>query len=119
MILIGKNKLIKFGKKARGNKILNQNIADIIKLIENKNNNCKDEKEFKELLKSYDPDNVSRGYNAFFLNISKADRSLVVVEYDEIEGEVDVLFVGTHDEYETTFKNNKDVIEKYLKDRLD
>ena len=30
-------------------------------------------------------------------------------------GEVDVLWIGTHDEYELTFKNNKAVIEKWLR----
>jgi hypothetical protein len=51
----------------------------------------------------------------YFLNIN-IHRTLVLVEFDE-DGEITIVWCGTHDEYETTFKNNKDTIRKWLKER--
>jgi hypothetical protein len=41
-------------------------------------------------------------------------RTLILVEIDE-EGEATIVWAGTHQEYETTFKNNKSTIEKWLR----
>jgi len=49
----------------------------------------------------------------YFFNIS-IHRSLILIELDE-EGEATILWVGSHDEYERTFKNNKSTIEKWLR----
>jgi len=37
-----------------------------------------------------------------------------MIEFDE-NGDVTIVWVGTHQEYETTFKNNKNTIEKWLR----
>lgn len=37
-----------------------------------------------------------------------------MIELDE-NGEATIVWVGTHQEYETTFKNNKNTIEKWLR----
>jgi hypothetical protein len=39
-----------------------------------------------------------------------------MIEFDE-NGEVTIVWVGTHQDYETTFKNNKDTIEKWLRSK--
>jgi hypothetical protein len=39
-----------------------------------------------------------------------------MIEMDA-EGEATVVWAGTHREYEETFKNNKDTIEKWLRKR--
>lgn len=49
----------------------------------------------------------------YFFNIS-IHRTLVLIEFDE-EGEATIIWAGTHQEYETTFKNNKSTIEKWLR----
>ncbi len=48
-----------------------------------------------------------------FFNIN-IHRTLVLIELDE-NGEATIVWVGTHQEYETTFKNNKNTIEKWLR----
>ena len=55
----------------------------------------------------------SDGFYFFNLNIH---RTLVLVEFDE-DGELTIVWCGSHAEYENTFKNNKDTIRKWLKDR--
>ena len=55
----------------------------------------------------------SDGFYFFYLHVH---RTLVLVEFDE-EGEITIVWCGSHDEYETTFKNNKNTIRKWLKDR--
>jgi len=47
----------------------------------------------------------------FYINIH---RTLIMIEFDE-EGDATIIWVGTHQEYETTFKNNKTTIEKRLR----
>lgn len=51
----------------------------------------------------------------YFLDIN-IHRTLVLIEFEE-NGEINIVWCGTHDEYETTFKNNKSTIRKWLKDR--
>ena len=43
-------------------------------------------------------------------------RTLIMIELDE-NGEATIVWVGTHDEYEKTFKNNKNTIEKWLRSK--
>lgn len=42
-------------------------------------------------------------------------RVLVLVELDK--SMVDIIWTGSHDDYEMTFKNNKETIRKWLRDR--
>lgn len=37
-----------------------------------------------------------------------------MIEFDD-DGEATIVWAGTHKEYETTFKNNKSTIEKWLR----
>lgn len=39
-----------------------------------------------------------------------------MIEYDD-EGEVTIVWAGTHQEYEREFKNNKSTIEKWLRSK--
>ena len=40
--------------------------------------------------------------------------TLILIELDN-EGEATIIWVGTHKEYEATFKSNKKTIEKWLR----
>jgi mRNA interferase HigB len=51
----------------------------------------------------------------YFLNIH-VHRTLILIEF-EANGDITIVWCGTHDEYEDTFKNNKNTIRKWLKDR--
>lgn len=51
----------------------------------------------------------------YFFDIS-IHRTLVLIEFEQ-NGDVSIVWCGTHDEYENTFKNNKNTIRKWLKDR--
>lgn len=48
----------------------------------------------------------------YFFNIN-VHRTMVMILFDEEEATV--IWAGSHDEYETTFKNNKRTIEKWLR----
>lgn len=39
---------------------------------------------------------------------------MVLIELG-VEGEATVVWAGSHDDYESTFKNNRDTIEKWLR----
>lgn len=51
------------------------------------------------------------GFYFFDINIH---RTFVLIEFDE-DGEATVIWAGTHQEYESIFKNNKNTIKKWLK----
>lgn len=51
------------------------------------------------------------GFYFFDINIH---RTLVLIEFDEC-GDATVVWIGTHQEYEKVFKNNKSTIRKWLK----
>jgi mRNA-degrading endonuclease HigB of HigAB toxin-antitoxin module len=107
MRLTGKKKLEKLKRKNIGNTALVQQIERLIKDIEG--NNWKDIEELKKTRP--DADCVHKdGFYFFDINIH---RTLILIEISE--GEATVAWVGTHDEYETTFKNNKDTIAKWLR----
>jgi len=108
MRLIGKKQLEKLKRKNKGNTSLALEIDNLIKNIEE--SNWKNQKELKIVRK--DADCVhSDGF--YFFNIS-IHRTLILIEFEEDEG-ASVVWVGNHQEYEKTFKNNKSVIKKWLK----
>ncbi len=39
---------------------------------------------------------------------------MILMQFDD-EGVATIYWAGSHDEYEKTFKNNKDTIEKWLR----
>lgn len=82
-------------------------IDQLIKDIDE--NNWKNQTELIKARK--DADNVhSDGF--FFFNIN-IHRTMILIEFDDIEATV--VWAGTHQEYETTFKNNRNTIKKWLK----
>jgi len=107
MRLIGKPKLKKLRKKNIGNNKLVKAIDDLISDIENGS------WENGEELKTDRPDaDVVHNDGFYFFNIN-VHRTMILVEFDEQEATV--VWTGTHDEYETIFKNNKKTIAKWLR----
>lgn len=107
MRLIGKKKLEKLKRKNIGNTKLVQEIEKLIKDIEENNWNT-----IEELKKNRPDADCVHNEGFYFFNIN-VHRTLILIEIED--GEATVVWVGTHDEYETTFKNNKDTIAKWLK----
>jgi mRNA-degrading endonuclease HigB of HigAB toxin-antitoxin module len=101
--------LSKLKKKSIGNVKLIKAIDQLIDDLE-KNEFAS----FEELKKiRNDADKVhADGFCFFDIHIH---RTMIMLEFDEEE--CTVVWAGTHDEYESTFKNNKSTIEKWLKDR--
>jgi mRNA interferase HigB len=48
----------------------------------------------------------------YFFDI-QIHRTMILIEFEE--NEATIVWCGTHDEYERTFKNDKNVIKKWLK----
>jgi mRNA-degrading endonuclease HigB of HigAB toxin-antitoxin module len=105
--LFGKQKLLKIKKKNRGNIILTSAIDKLIKDLTEANwSNIEDIKRTRP-----DADCVhSDGF--FFFNIH-VHRTMILVLF--AEQEATIIWAGSHDEYETIFKFNKQTIEKWLK----
>lgn len=109
MEIIGRKKLEKLKRKNRGNIPLTSAIDDFLNELENKNWRNQDE------LKSDRPDadNVhSEGFYFFDINIH---RTMILIEFDEMEATI--VWCGSHDEYELTFRNNKLTIKKWLRNK--
>ncbi len=107
MRLTNKKKLEKYKRKNRGNVLLNKAIDRLIEDIGA--HNWKNQSELYRARS--DADNVhSDGFYIFNISIH---RTMVLIEFDDREATV--VWVGTHQEYETTFKNNRDTIKKWLK----
>jgi hypothetical protein len=107
MRVLGKKIILKVKKKNIGNKKLCDEIDKLIEALENFKPEEQNLKEIRD-----DADCVhSDGFYFFDINIH---RTLVMVELDE-EGEATIVWAGTHQEYESTFKNNRKTIEKWLR----
>lgn len=65
------------------------------------------------ILKRPDADCVYGG-SYYFFNIN-VHRTMILIEF-EPDNEATILWAGSHDEYELTFKNNRNVIRKWLID---
>ena len=116
MILLGKSKLVKLKRKNRGNKPLIQAVDKLIDDIENGNWTTQEE------LKTDRPDADCIHNDGFYFLDANVHRTLSLVEFTEPseegeEGTVQVLWTGSHDDYERVFKNNKKTIEKWLRDK--
>jgi mRNA interferase HigB len=110
MDLLGKKILIKLKTKNKGNIPLVGEIEELIKKIETSNWKSKEDIQADRP----DADQVhSDGFYFFDINVH---RTLILVEFDD-DSEATVVWAGTHQEYESTFKNNKAVIKKWLSDR--
>ncbi|MDM1503126.1 type II toxin-antitoxin system HigB family toxin [Myroides marinus] len=109
MRLIGKVLLRKIKKKNSGNQKLCKAIDKLILDLELFNPDKEDLYFIRQ-----DADCVhSDGF--YFFNIS-VHRTLVLVEFDN-QGEATIVWAGSHQEYESVFKNNKKTIEKWLRSK--
>ncbi len=107
MELLRKHKLIKLKNKNRGNTKLIKAIDKLISDIENAN--WTKQTDIKET--RLDADCVHRdGFYFFNINIH---RTMVLVVFED--NEATVIWTGSHDEYDKTFKGNKTTIEKWLR----
>jgi mRNA interferase HigB len=107
MEITERKKLEKLKKNNLGNKLLIKAIDDLLDELEEKN--WKNQNELKK--DRPDADNVhSDGFYFFNINIH---RVMILIEFEE--GEVTIVWCGTHDEYETNFGNNKNTITKWLR----
>ena len=107
MRLIGKRSLEKLKRKNRGNIKLHNDINDLIKDIED--NNWDNVLELKKT--RADADCVhNEGF--YFFNIS-VHRTMILIEFED--DEASVVWVGDHQEYVSTFRNNKKTIKHWLK----
>ena len=109
MKLLNKNILIKLQKKNRGNVKLIKSVDQLIVDLESYN-----WKNPQELTNQRPDADCIYGGEFYFFNIN-VHRTMIMIEFEE-DGEMTVVWAGSHDEYEMTFKNNKNVIKKWLKD---
>ena len=95
-------------KKNKGNKKLLNAIQKLIEDIEES-----DWKTPNEVIENRpDADSVYGGkFYIFNINIH---RTMILIEFED-NGEATIVWAGNHDEYELTFKNNRSVIKKWLK----
>lgn len=109
MELLSKHKLIKLKLKNRGNRKLISAINKLISDIESAQWNQKTE--IKETRP--DADCVhSDGFYFFDINIH---RTMILIVFED--NEATVVWTGSHDEYDKTFKGNKSTIEKWLRNQ--
>ena len=109
MELLNKKKLVKLQKKNKGNKKLVDAIKQLISDIEGE-----DIDGYEKLQEvRQDADKVHND-GLYFFDIH-VHRTLILIEMDEDLSEATVVWVGNHDEYERTFKNNKSTIHKWLR----
>jgi len=107
MRIIGQKILFKIKKKNIGNSKLCEEIDLLISDLEKFKPG---DSSLAELRK--DADKVHA--DGFFFFDIQSHRTLILIEFDE-DGEATIIWAGTHQEYETIFKNNKSTIEKWLR----
>ena len=109
MRVINKHILGKLIRKNRGNLKLEKAIQQLISDIEDSDW----ENPFDLTENRPDADCVYGG-EFYFFNIN-IHRTLILIEF-EGNGEATIVWAGSHDDYELTFKNNRNVIKKWLRD---
>jgi len=107
--IINKHILGKLIRKNRGNSKLVRSVQQLIVDIEE--SNWETPLDLTE--KRPDADCVYGG-EFYFFNIN-IHRTLILIEFED-NGEVTIVWAGNHDDYELVFKNNRNVIRKWLKD---
>ncbi len=109
MELLLKHKLTKLKKKNRGNEKLISAIDKLISDIQSAQWTKKTE--IKETRP--DADCVhSDGFYFFDINMS---RTMILIVFED--NEATVVWTGSHDDYDKTFKGNKSTIEKWLRNQ--
>lgn len=110
MEVLNRKLLEKLKRKNKGNVSLIVAIDMLIHDLENNQFNNQ-----ADLLKIR-PDADCVHTDGFYFFDIHVHRTLILIEFEE-NGEATIVWCGTHDEYENTFKNNKNTIRKWLKDR--
>ena len=108
MRITNKHILGKLIRKNQGNLKLMKEIKKLISDIENS--------EWKtplDLTENRPDADCVYGGEFYFFNIN-IHRTLILIEFEE-NGEATVVWAGSHDDYELTFKNNRSVIRKWLR----
>lgn len=109
MIVRRKRILEKLLTKNQGNKRLERAVYQLIADLEQKSFATRD-----ELLRvRKDADRV-HGNEFYFFDLH-VHRTLVFIQFRE--DHATIMWVGTHEEYVRTFKNNTNTIEKWLRER--
>lgn len=109
MRIVNKYILSKLAYKNKGNPKLTKTIQELINDIEQG-----DWKKPLDLKNSRPDADCVYGGTFYFFNIS-IHRTLVLIEFEE-NGEATIVWAGSHDDYEMTFKNNRSIIKKWLRD---
>ncbi len=107
MEITGKSKLEKLSRKNRGNTLLIQAIDQLVDDLENKD--CSNQQQLKKIR----PDADLVHSDGFYIFNIQVHRVMILIEFED-DGEATIVWCGNHDEYETTFKNNKGTIKKWL-----
>ena len=110
MVIVGKKILEKLKRKNKGNIPLIASIESLIKTLE--------ENEFtnqSDVLKIRPDADCVHSDGFYFFDIY-SHRILLLIEFEE-NGGATIVWAGSHDEYEKTFRNNKNTIKKWLKER--
>jgi mRNA interferase HigB len=108
MEIIGKKHLEKLKRKNIGNILLCNAIDKLLDDLEESNW----ENKLDVMNTRSDADCVHEDFYFFDINVH---RVFILIEFEN--DEATVVWCGTHDEYESTFKNNKSTIKKWLKDK--
>lgn len=107
MRIVGKKIILKLKIKNKGNKKLCNEIDKLLIDLESFNPKDKSIGDIRN-----DAERVhSDGFYFFNINIH---RTLILIEFDE-DGEATIFWAGTHQQYQSIFKNNKSTIEKWLR----
>ncbi len=109
MRITNKHILGKLVRKNRGNSGLIKSVYKLISEIEDSN-----WKTYHELTVNRPDADCVYGGEFYFFNIN-IHRTLIMIEFEE-NGEATIVWAGSHDDYERTFKNNRNVIKKWLRD---
>ena len=107
--IINKHILGKLIRKNRGNSKMKKAVQQLISDLEENDWN----KPIDLIENRPDADCVYGG-EFYFFNIN-IHRTLIMIEFEE-NGEATIVWAGSHDDYELTFKNNRNVIKKWLID---
>ena len=107
MEIIRKIKLLKLKKKNLGNVKLARSIDKLISTIENSKWKSK-----SEILATRKDADCVHNDGFYFFNIN-VHRTMIMILFEE--DEASITWVGSHDEYNKTFRNNKNTIESWLR----
>jgi mRNA-degrading endonuclease HigB of HigAB toxin-antitoxin module len=107
MELIAKSKLEKLKRKNRGNALLAKAIDSLVESIDLASIHHPME------LKTIRPDADLVHSDGFYFFDLHLHRTMILIEF-EMNGLATVVWCGSHDEYESIFKNNKNTIKQWL-----